>query len=165
MRKIYIAVFASLILGALLFVGSLLCLDREKHKVFFYTITLDGHDTGNIKIDKYITDEKIIYKSVDSEPFRPLFTETRSRITFDKTDDLMSYSKESACNGSQDTVYLESSGNNVSFVATSESEFAYLTGLAVKEGTLVFEEDSPVTYLPILERYDFKLGRSQASTF
>jgi pimeloyl-ACP methyl ester carboxylesterase len=70
--------------------------------------------------------------------------------------------KESACKGAQDTVYLENSGKGISFVATSESEFAYLTGLNAKEGILVFEESSPVTYLPILERYDFKLGRSQA---
>ena len=162
MRKIYLAVFAILISSVLLFVGSLLYLDMEKHKVFFYTVNIDGHDTGNIKVDKYITDDKVIYKSVDSEPFQLLFTETKSRITLDRFGDLISYSKESACNGAQDTVYLESSGKNISFVATSESEFAYLTGLGAKEGTLIFEECSPVTYLPIVERYDFKLGRSQA---
>jgi len=161
MRKIYLAVFATLIVGIILFAGSLLYLDREKHKVFFYTVNLDGHDTGNIKIDKYITDDKIIYKSVDSEPFQPLFTEMRSRITLDRSGDLISYLKESSCNGAQDTVYLDNSGKNISFVATSGSEFAYLTGLGVKEGVLVFDERSPSTYLPILERYDFKLGRSQ----
>jgi hypothetical protein len=125
-------------------------------------VNLDGHDTGNIKVDKYITDDKIIYKSVDSEPFGLLFTETRSRIILDRPGNLISYSKESTGSGAQDTVYLENFDKNVSFVATSESEFAYLTGLGIKDGTLVFEENSPVTYLPILERYDFKLGRSQA---
>ncbi len=162
MRKIYLAVLAILILGVLLFSGSLLYLDREKHKVFFYTVNLDGHDTGNIKIDKYITDDKVIYKSVDSEPFGLLFTETRSGITLDRFGNLISYLKEQRGNGAQDTVYLENSGKNISFVATSGSGFAYLTGLGIKEGTLVFEEGSPATYLPILERYDFKLGRSQA---
>ncbi|MCX5668464.1 MAG: alpha/beta hydrolase [Candidatus Omnitrophica bacterium] len=162
MKKIYLAVFAILTLSVFLFTGSLLYLDREKHKVFFYTVSFDGHDTGNIKIDKYITDDNVIYKSVDSEPFGLLFTETRGRITLDRFGGLISYLKESACGGAQDTVYLESSGKNISFVATSESEFAYLTGLGVKEEALVFEEGSPVTYLPILERYDFKLGRSQA---
>ena len=162
MRKIYIAVFAILVSGALLFMGSLFYLDREKHKVFFYTVNIEGHDTGNIKIDKYITDDKVIYKSVDSEPFGLCFTETRSRITLDKAGALISYSKESVSKGIQDMVYLESSDKNISFVATSGSEFAYLTGLGVKDGTFVFEEGSPVTYLPILEKYDFKLGRSQA---
>lgn len=162
MKKIYLAVFAILILGVLLFVGSLLYLDKEKHKVFFYTTNLYGHDVGNIRIDKFITDDKIIYKSVDSEPFQPLFTETRSRVTLDRSGGFISYSKDQYGNGAQDTIYLESSGSNISFVATSGSEFACLTGLAVKEGALLFEEDSPVTYLPILERYDFKIGRSQA---
>lgn len=151
-----------LILGVFLFMGSLMYLDREKHKVFFYMVSLDDHDTGNIKIDKYITDDKIIYKSVDSEPFGLLFTETKSRITLDRLGDLMNYSRENFCNGTQDTVYLEKSGTNVSFVATSGSEFACLTGLGVKKSTLIFEKNSPVTYMPILDRYDFKLGKSQA---
>ena len=162
MRKIYLAVLAILICGIFLFAGSLLYLDREKHKAFFYTVSLDGHDTGNIKVDKYITDDKVIYKSVDSEPFGPLFTETRGRITLDRSGNLISYFKESGSGGAHDTVCLENAGKNISFVATSGPEFAYLTGLGVKEGTLVFEEGSPVTYLPILERYDFELGRSQA---
>lgn len=162
MRKVYIAVLAILISCVLLFVGSLFYLDKEKHKVFFYTVNIDGHDTGHIKIDKYITDDNIIYLSVDSEPFGALFTEIKSRITLNRSGDLINYSKESAGNGAKDTVYLENSGKNISFVATSESEFAYLTGLGIKKGTLIFEESSPVTYLPILKKYDFRLGRAQA---
>lgn len=162
MKKIYLAVLAILICSVFLFAGSLLYLDKEKHKTFFYTVNLDGHDTGNIKIDKYITDDKTIYKSVNFEPFRPLFTETRSRITLDRTGGLMNYFKESVCNGTHDTIYLEKVGKNISFVATSGSEFACLTGLTVKEGTVIFEKDSPATYIPILEKYDFRLGKAQA---
>ncbi|MCX5666336.1 MAG: hypothetical protein NT036_04745 [Candidatus Omnitrophica bacterium] len=129
MRKIYIAVFAILVSGALLFMGSFFYLDKEKHKVFFYTVNINGHDTGNIKVDKYITDDKTIYKSVDSEPFGLNFTEIRSRITLNEFGAFVSYMKESASKGVQDVVYLESSDKNISFVATSRSEFAYLTGL------------------------------------
>jgi BAAT / Acyl-CoA thioester hydrolase C terminal. len=162
MKKIYLAVLAVLISCILLFVGSLFYLDSEKHKVLFCIISIDGHDAGNVKVDKYITDDRVIYKSVVSEPFQTLFTETRSRITLDRKGDLINYLKESSGNGARDVVYLENSDKEISFVATSESEFAYLTGLDIKEGSLIFEESSPVTYLPILERYDFKLGRSQA---
>ena len=162
MKKIYLAVFIILISSVFLFAGSLLYLDREKHKTYFYTISLEGHDVGNVKINKYITDDKVIYKSLDSEPFRPLFTESKSRMTLDRNSNIMSYSKEERGIGALDMVYLEKIDNNISFVATSGPEFAYLTGLPIKDQTFVFEENSPVTYLPILERYDFKLGRSQA---
>jgi BAAT / Acyl-CoA thioester hydrolase C terminal. len=162
MKKIYFAVLSVLIASIMLFAGSLFYLDREKHKVFFYTVEIDGHDTGNIKIDKYITDDKILYKSVDSEPFGLLFTDIGSRMTLDRSGGLISYSKELRGNGALDSIYLENADKNISFVATSGSDFSYLTGLGIKEGTLVFEENSPMTYLPILERYDFKLGRSQA---
>lgn len=162
MKKIYIAVFVMLISSVLLFAGSLLYLDKEKHKTYFYTINLNDHDIGNVKISKYITDEKVIYNSLNSEPFKPSFTESKSRITLDRNSDLLSYSKEVSGLGAQATVYLEKAGGNVSFVATSGSEFAYLTGLPIKDQTFIFEESSPVTYLPILEKYDFKLGKSQA---
>jgi len=149
-------------ISVFLFAVSLLYLDKEKHKVFFYMVNVDGHDTGNLKIDKFITDEKVIYKSVDSEPFGPLFTEIRSRMTVNRLGQIISYSKESACGGARDTVYLENSGENISYVATSGSEFAYLTGLSIKKDTFIFDETSPLTYLPILEKYDFALGRPQA---
>ena len=158
MKKIYLAVFIILVSSVFLFAGSLLYLDKEKHKTYFYTTSLDGHDIGSVEVNKYVTDDKIIYKSLDSEPFRPFFTESRSRITLDKNGSIMSYSKEAQGAGVQDTIYLEKIDDNISFVATSGSEFACLTGLPIKNQTFVFEEDSPVTYLPILERYDFNFG-------
>lgn len=162
MRRIYIAVLVTFVASIILFIGSLVYLDKEKHKIYFYNINLDGHDIGNIRIDKFITDDKLIYKSVGTFPFMPLLTESKSRITLDKRYVLMSYFKDESGSGAQDTVYLENSNNNISFVATSTSEFACLTDLPVKGDVFVFEEDSPVTYLPILENYNFKLGRSQA---
>ncbi|MBI5124566.1 MAG: alpha/beta hydrolase, partial [Candidatus Omnitrophica bacterium] len=112
--------------------------------------------------DKYVTDEKIVYKSASSMPFMPLITESRARITLDRSYNLMSYFKEGSGSGIQEILYLENKDDNISFVATSRSEFARLTDLPIKHGTFVFEEDSPVTYLPILENYNFRFGRAQA---
>lgn len=162
MRKVYIAVFITFLLSVTLFVGSLFYLDKEKHKVFYFTVTADGHDAESVKIDKYITEDKLIYKSQVSSPFNPLWTESRSRIALDSRYNLQSYSQEDSGPGLQDTVYLENTNENISYVATSRSEFACLTDLPIKKGTFVFEEFSPGTYLPILENYDFNIGRSQA---
>lgn len=162
MRKIYLAVFIIFIVSILLFIASLLYLDREKHKLYHYIVNSDGHDIEAIKIDKYITDDRLIYRSQDSTPYLPLLTESNSKITLDRKYNLVSYSKEGRGAGLQETVYLENTNNNISFVATSRSEFACLTDLPIKQSTFIFEEDSPVTYLPILENYDFNIGRSQA---
>ena len=162
MRKIYLAVFIIFIASVLLFIASLFYLDREKHKFYYYIVNSDGHDIEAIRIDKYITDDRLIYRSQDSTPFQPLLTESKSKITLDRKYNIVSYSKEDSGAGLQETVYLENANNNVSFVATSRSEFACLTDLPIKQSTFIFEEYSPVTYLPILENYDFTIGRSQA---
>lgn len=162
MRKIYLAVLTIFILGVILFVSSLFYLDREKHKLYHFVISSADHGIETVRIDKYITDDRIIYRSVASTPFSALLTESKSRITLDKKYNLLSYSRESSGSGLQETVYLENTNNNISYVATSRSEFACLTDLPIKQKTFFFEEYSPVTYLPILENYDFRIGRSQA---
>ena len=162
MRKIYLAVFIIFIASVVLFVASLFYLDKEKHKVYSFTVSLDGHDIGTIKFDKFVTDYTLVYKSQSILPFMPFLTESKSRITLDSNYGLQNYYKEESGNGATEAVYIENINNNISFVGVSKSEFARLTGLPIKHDTFVFEEYSPVTYLPILANYNFSMGKSQA---
>lgn len=162
MRKIYIAVLAIFISSIFLFMMTLFYLDKEKHRIYTYTLNLDGYDAGTIKIDRFVTEDKLIYKSASALPFQGLFTGSDERITLDRNYNLASYSKEDTGGGARKTAYLENNNNNISFVATSNSEFAVCSDIPIKQGTFIFKEDSPVTYLPILENYNFRLGRAQA---
>lgn len=162
MKKVYLAVFVIFIISVFLFVASLFYLDKEKHKLYRYVVNSLGHDVQTIKIDKYITDDRLIYKSQSSSPFDPLWTDSKSRITLDRQYGLVNYFRENFNGPLEDTLYLENTNNNISYMATSRSEFTYLTDIPVKPGALIFEEYSPVTYLPILENYDFSMGKSQA---
>lgn len=161
MKKVYAAVIIIFITSIFLFVFSLFYLDSEKHKAYNFTLILEEYEIGSIKVDKYITEDKLIYKSVSSLPFEPNFTQRRERLTLDRNYKLISYLKENL-DGTKETTYLENNKYNISFVSTSNSEFAALTDMPVKQNTFVFRQDSPVTYLPILENYNFRLGRSQA---
>ena len=162
MKKIYLAVFIIFVVSAILFIGSLFYLDKEKHKLYYFTVNIDGHDVGSIKIDKFVTDDNLLYKSQGLEPFMPLLTETKSRLTLDKKYTLINYFRKNSGGGAEDTVLLENINDNIAFVGTSMSEFAYLANIPIKHNTFVFEEYSPLTYLPILENYDFGIGRAQA---
>lgn len=162
MKKIYLAVFIILIASALLFIASLFYLDKEKHKLYFFTINIEGNDVGSTKIDKFITDENILYKSHSTMPLEPLLTESRSRLTLDKKYGIISYLREDSGNGAEDTAYIENNNNILSFVGTSSAEFACLESLPIKHNSFVFDEYSPLTYIPILENYDFSMGRAQA---
>lgn len=161
MKKIYTAVLIFLAVSLLLFIASFFYLDKVNHKTFYYTIQSSGRDVGTIKIERFITENKLICKSVTNLPFEPVYTEYRSRLVMDKDYNLESYTKERAAGRAEDTIYLENFKNLVSFVSRYQSRFAYADNIPIRKDTYVFEEDSPVTYLPIIENYDFSKGRSQ----
>lgn len=161
MKKIYIAVLISLFLAMLLFIASFFYLDMVNHKTFYYLIRTAGRDCGTIKVERFVTEDKIIYKSVTSLPFDPVYTEYRSRLVLDKKYNLESYTKERISGRIANTLYLENFKNLISFVSRYESRFVFVENIPIRKETFVFEEDSPATYLPIIENYDFSKGRSQ----
>lgn len=161
MKKIYIAVFIFLSLSLLLFIASFFYLDKVNHKTFYYLIRTSGRDSGTIKVERFVTENKIIYKSVTSLPFESVYTEYRARLVLDKNYNLESYTKERISGRVTDVLYLENFKNLVSFVSRYESGFACAENIPIRKETFVFEEDSPATYLPIIENYNFSRGRSQ----
>ncbi len=161
MRYIYLSVVIFLLLGSLLFVGSFVCLDMVNHKTFYFVIQSLGRDIGMIRVDRFLTEDKIIYKSVTSMPLESLYTEYRSRLVLDKKYNLESYTKERVSGRSVDSIYLENFKNLISFVSRYQSKFTCSENIPIKRDIFVFEEDSPMTYLPIIENYNFSRGRSQ----
>lgn len=164
MRKIYLTVLIVFAVSVFLFFVSFVYLDKHNHKVFFYSIALDGKYNGTIKVDRFVTEEKRIYKSTAAMPFRELFTEARSRIDLDSKYNLEYYQKELFVKGGSAPaaiVCTQQRNNLVSFLSRYGSRFICIDGIPVRKGTFVFEEDSPVTYLPIIENYVFNVGWSQ----
>lgn len=162
MRNFYLTLIFLFIISILVFLSSFLFLDKEKHQTYLYTAALDNHEIGTIKIDAYITEDKLLYKSISETPFHPTFTGSRSRIVLDRKHGLRSYEKENyGTVGASEVIYVENNDDGISFVATGRSRFAWLDKYPTKEGVFVFKEDSPLTYLPIIENYDFRKGRSQ----
>ncbi len=161
MRNFYIFIIVIFVLCVLLFMSSFFYLDRTKHKIYHYVVSLEGHDIGTITINKFETEDKIIYKSSSDIPFYPVFTASKTRIVMDKKYNLESYYEEDRGNGALEGLYIENNKNSLSFIAISGPAFASLNAMPVKGGTFVFEEWSPVTYLPMIENYNFKSGKSQ----
>lgn len=161
MRKVYFFVITLFILSIFLFIGSFIYLDKVKRKVYFYKVRLDNKDAGSIRIDKFITEDKIIYKSYSDMPFSEDFTASVSRIVLDTKYNIESYTKEDLQNNIKRLFYIEKEGGKISFLSRFYSRFAFLNNIPVRGGSFIFDETSPVTYLPIIENYDWKIGRSQ----
>ncbi len=161
MKKIYIAVIAALVLSVMLFVGSFAYLDKSKRRTYDFTVSLEGRDIGTIRVDKFRIEEKLIYKSVATIPFAPLYTEIRSRLDLGKLYAIDSYEKEMVAGRAVDAAYLQNINGLVSCVARYGSRFSFIDNIPTKKNTFIFEKDSPMTLMPIIENYDFLRGRSQ----
>jgi len=161
MRNFYILLSILFILAVLIFLSSFIYLDKEKHNTYYYTVSLDDQPIGTIEVDKYVTEDKRIYKSSSSIPFYSTLNDSKARLALDRKYNLESYAEETSGNGASETFTLENIKNSVSLVATFQSEFIALKDLPVRSGTFFLDEESPLTYLPIIEKYDFRRGRSQ----
>ena len=160
-RKIYLAVAAFFIVNILLFILAFLYLDRQKHQTFYYVMNIEGHDAGIVKIDKFVTDEKIIYRTTSSMPFSPKFTGYKSRLDLDRKYRIDSYSKELQWDGPGQTFFIGRNKDALTFVSTFESKFLYADKINTPKNVFIFQESSPETYMPVIDNYDFKRGRSQ----
>jgi pimeloyl-ACP methyl ester carboxylesterase len=161
MRTLYITVAVLCLTAILLLILAFFYIDWQKHAVYHYTVSVDGHPAGSIKIDKFATEDKLIYRSESDTPFYPVFTESRSRITFDKNGLMENYSREDTGAGARQDIYMEKDEDTLSSLSRFRSEFLFADRIPVKKEAIVFEDDSPVTYLSLIEKYDFRRGRSQ----
>ena len=162
MRIIYIATALVFAICTALFIGAFFYLDKENRATYLYTVNLDGHDIGSIRIDKYVTENKRLYKSASSVPFLGLITDSKSRLAYDRKYDLESYEKESSGGGASEAYTLTRKENIVSFASVFDAEFITLSGISTRKGTLFLDEGALVTYLPFVENYNFREGRAQS---
>ncbi len=164
MRNVYITVIALFIISVFLFIASFAYLDRTKRDTYYYIVNMDGRDSAQIKINRYDTEDKSIYKSVKDAPFGCDYAQSRYVITFDKRLGLESYEKEQSLNGETDICYIEAGNNLASVMSVRGSEFLLSSDISIKKDTSVFEQDAPLTYLPFIKNYNFQTGSSQGFT-
>ncbi|MCM8761680.1 MAG: hypothetical protein NC933_06085, partial [Candidatus Omnitrophica bacterium] len=99
-------------------------MDRLKRKTYHYVVNSGGRNIGTIRIDRFATEDKLIYKAILNMPFAPQYTEYRSRLNLDHKYNLESYTKERIANKVADVLYLENFKNTASFVSKFQSRFA-----------------------------------------
>ena len=126
------------------FVLSFVYLDKNKHKVYYYTINFKGQNVGTVKVDKFVTEDKLIYKSVSSTPLYELFTDSRLKMVFDRKYNLESYAFERTANKATELVYIEAKNNVATYVARLNSRFAFLDEIKLRDNTtcLLYTSDA-----------------------
>ncbi|MFC1576465.1 alpha/beta hydrolase family protein [Candidatus Omnitrophota bacterium] len=163
MRKLYTIFILSLILLAILVTLSFMFFEKEKHLTLFYEIELKGELVGHIEIDRYKTEDKITYKSVTFRPKALLDKVTREKITFSRKDfRLERYTRECKDFGAAvKAFYVKNGPDSIDFLAVSGPRFSTISSIAPEEDEAVFDEASLLTFMPLVDKYDFIRGGAQ----
>jgi dienelactone hydrolase len=161
MRRFYIILAALFAASLIIFVASFFYLDKEKHRAYHYSIYLEDKEIGALKINRFSTEDKIVYKSASSIPFYTIRPDQKIRLSLGKDYEIDSYSKITGSGDSAEKIYIEKRRGGLEALSIFDSRFYYTSNIPVHKGTAIFENDSLLTYMPLVENYDFKRGRVQ----
>jgi len=157
MKKVYIYLAIIVVMAVGLFIVSFLYIDRQGRQTFFYAVYHDNVLTGYEKIDKYLVENKLIYKSSLELPRDMLRQKTMRKMRFDSTGkNLIDYTEETTANGAKSTVYIKNDNNTIAFLGIADAAFAFLDNIKVLGNFTMFESGALVTYPPLVKRYNFK---------
>lgn len=162
LRTVYLAVLVIIVMLICLFIGSLVFFDKTNRRAYYYDIRVNDRLVATCKIDRFATEDRIIFKQASDTAFDPAFSSSKTKIVFDKKYVLESFCEERTMRSGDTTLAcVEAQGSSTAFLARSRSRVTCVEDIPVRKDIFVFQDDQPVTYLPIIENYDFHKGRSQ----
>ncbi|MBU4377004.1 MAG: alpha/beta hydrolase [Candidatus Omnitrophica bacterium] len=157
MKKIYLYLAIITIMSVLLLVLSFFYIDRQGRQTFLYAIYYDNVPSGYEKIDRYLIENKLIYKSLVEFPRSMLSRKKTQKIRFSANGkEFIDYNEEITENGAKSTAYIRNLGDAVSFLGISNAAFTCLDRMSVRGNFTIFNKKAVVTYAPLARRYNFK---------
>ena len=164
MRNIYLLLTLSIIIMVTLLIFAFVYFEKGKHQSFFYLVENAGIKSGYVKIDRYSTEDKIIFKSTGFYPKEQGSRIIHEKLVFDKNGFLLhKYIKDVQEFGTKtNSIRINNNLSTFDFLAVSGPRFTTLDYIPHERDISVFNAMSPLTYIPFLEQYDFSLGGAQS---
>ena len=162
MKTLYLIVTVVICISIILFVFAFFYIDTNRHTTYCYNIYNNRQAVANVKLDKYNTEDKIVYKSETYTPFSSVSTKHKRNLSIQKKGmKVASYDKKHLSEGVSMNIYLRCVDSTADFLAVGHSDFAYARRLPVDKDTIIFEKEALITYFNLIDKYDFKKGGSQ----
>ncbi len=163
MRTIYTAVILAAVLAVALLAFSFYFFEKEKHCTLFYSIDSFEKPIGCATVERYKTEDRIIYKSENIYPKQIVSKKIREKIVFKRSPfQLEKFTAAYENFGSlTDVVSIQNENDTFDFLAEVGSKFTTVSKISHSRGISVFDEESLVTYMPYLAKYNFAIGGAQ----
>jgi len=162
MRTLYVLFTLSIIFIIALLVCSFIYLDRTSHDKYYYIINRGDFERGDIEIDKYLTEQNIIYKSKINLPFNMGPDKKEIKIEIDrKTNEFKNYEEFEFYRNIKELCTMRNKGGILEFLACARSKFSYIDNIKFENNAQYFDLESLATLLPFIKSYNFRKGGSQ----
>jgi len=157
MKKLIALVFITIFLIIVLIVLAFLYIDLTGHKSFKYGLLLENRLLGTVEIDRYSTEDKIIYKSNAKYPYSLGYPAVSEKLSLKKrTMKPVSFKREAnGVKGRKSLSMLVCAGGKADFLFLEHPRFITLEGIIIEEGSIVFSPEDIMLYLPVMEKYNY----------
>lgn len=157
MKKLLAVVIVSVILMISLLVLAFFYVDLSGHKGLRYELTVDGAFFGHVNIDKYVTEDKIVYKSSASYPVSSGYPAVDEKLFLKKRTMMpLKFIQEAyGVKGQKRLTLLVQNGDKTDFLFLEHPRFITVKGFETGEKTMVFSPDDIMLYMPIVGKYNF----------
>lgn len=132
-------------------------IDFNLHKSYAYDIFLNDRPLGVVNVDRYVTEDKVVYKGRTELPDSLSYTASTEKLFLNKSNlGLVRFIQESSCGRGISRVILLVQDNEFSdYLYLEYPKFFSMKGFETGEKTMIYSPYDLMTYMPVIERYNF----------
>ena len=155
-KAVFLLILFSLIACALI-IGAFLFIDVSGHWSVKYKVYFQDNEFGEVKVDRYRTENRIVFKSAAEYPHTAGYPKVSEKLTLLKSSmtPLKFEQKSQGVKGQKKVITLVQKGEESDYLFLEHPKFIRLEGFSTGEKTMVFLPDDIMLLTPIMERYNY----------
>ncbi len=157
MKKLIVLLTIMAAAAVVLFMLAFYYIDFSVHWSATYEVLLKGYNYGLVKVDRYVTEDKIIYKSRSEMPYALSYISSNEKLFLKKGLIVPVKYVEEAGTGRKTSrlISLVQNAERTEYLYLEHPRFLVVKGFETGEKTMVFSPCDIMTYMPIMEKYNF----------
>ncbi len=168
MKKLVFLLVVAIIFMVLLILAAFFYVDVSGHVGYRYKVFSEDVSSGSISVDRYVTEEKIIYKSIAKYSNFGEYSQIREKLVLNKKElSPLEFEKRSEkVNGCKRLTLFVSNGGKYDLLYLDPPEFITFEKIKFDVKNVIFSPGDIMLYMPLIEKYNFwKKGTQFFSLF
>lgn len=157
MRKLVLIFSLSIVIAVVLFVAAFFYIDFSVHESATYDALVGGKLFGTVEVDRFVTEDKVIYKSRTDMPYLLSYRFSSEKLFLKKNGrmPLRFIREENNGRGISRFTLLVQNYDRTDYLFLEPPKFLALQAFETGEKTLLFSPRDIMTYMALMEKYNY----------